>query len=132
MRIVLVNRHSGEVINMVEGDSGFDPGDALLALEAAADVAIGDYWDGKAFHKREAGMEVVSEVSDMQFRLALSARELRERVEVYIEDAPAETRDFWDRALVVPRHHWFIEEVMRALKLGESEIDALFQSAKQF
>lgn len=132
MRLVVVNAITNEIVNIVEGEAGFEPGAGFASLEAPSDATIGDVWDGTNLHKGNPVAEESREVSDLQFRLALSASGLRESAESYVEAASAQTRDFWDRALVVPRHHWFVEEMAQALALGESELDALFASASQF
>lgn len=132
MRYALVEAMSGHVLNVIECDPSFAPGDGFELVSADSFVKPGDNWTGSRFERPPSNIETPQQVSDYQFRMALSAKGLRSTFEEAIENAPADARDFWDRALAVPRHHWFAQQMMGALKIDDEAMDDVFRMAQEF
>lgn len=128
MRMAIVT-DEGWVENIIEADAGYDAGSGRRAVPAAGAVGPGWLWTGERFEPRESVAEIPASVSDLQFRLALNALNLRAEAEAIVERSSQEFRDYWDRSLVIHRDHPFIVAAAAALGKEAKEIDDLFRLA---
>lgn len=73
-----------------------------------------------------------SEVSDLQFRLALNAAGLRDDAEAYIAGASQDVKDWWDRATRIVRTDPILRAAMVALGKTEEDLDQVMTLAATY